>query len=80
MLPSSSDGALLAQLEEVTRGKQEVEQQLAATLQEKELAKTTHDQKEVECQEVTMMLKEVVEENSQIRADLEVRTQQVYQL
>ena len=55
---------MLAQLEEVTRGKQDVEQQLVVALQE-ELAKTAHDQKEAECQEVTMMLKEVVEENSQ---------------
>ena len=48
--------ALLAQLEESTRGKQQAEQQLvaaeqrlAATLQEKDLVKKAHDQKEVEC-------------------------------
>jgi len=51
---------------------------LAATIQEKDSAKKAHDQKEVECQEVTLMLKVVVEENSQIRVDLKVRTEQVY--
>ena len=61
---------LLAQLEESARGKQQAKQQLATTdqhlvvaLQEKELAKMAHDQKEVECEEVALMLKEVVEEN-----------------
>ena len=72
--------ALLAQLKEVVQGKQEAEQQLAAVLQEKDSTKTARDQKKVECQEVTMMLKEVVEENSQIRVDLDVRTKQVHQL
>ena len=63
--------ALLAQLEESARGKQEakqqlaaVEQQLAAALQEKDSTKKAHDQKEAKCQEVSLMLKEVVEENS----------------
>ena len=68
---------LLAQLEEIARGKQEAEQQLAAALQEKESTKKAY---EAECHEFTLMLKEVVEENSRIRADLKVQTEQVYQL
>ena len=50
---------LLAQLEESARGKQQVEQQLAAadkclaaTLQDEDSMKKAHDQKEAECQEV----------------------------
>ena len=46
------------------------EQRLATALQEKDSAQQAHDQKETECQEVALMLKEMVEENSQIRADL----------
>ena len=57
-----------------------MEQHSTAALQEKDSAKKAHDQKEAECQEVTLMLKEVVEENSQIRADLKVQMEQVYQL
>ena len=55
------------------------EQRLVTTLQE-DSTKQAHDQKEAECQEVALMLKELVEENSQIRVDLQVRTDRVYQL
>ena len=51
---------------------------MVEALQEKDSATRAHDQKEAECQEVTLMLKEVVEENSQIRADLKVRTDHVH--
>ena len=53
------------------------EQRLATTLQEKDSAQQAHEQKEVECQEVALMLKEIVE-NSQITADLQIQTKQVY--
>ena len=46
---------------------------MAVALQERDSTKKVQDQKEAECQEVSMMLKEVVEENSQLRADLKVR-------
>lgn len=64
---------LLAQLEAANVGKSIVEAQLAE-------AKEVCSHKEIELHAVTLMLKEVVETNSQIQADLDICTQQVYQL
>ena len=56
-----------------------VEQQLIEAMKEKEVAKVAYDN-EAKLQEVTVMLKEVVEENSKICVDWDIRNQQVYQL